>query len=208
MKKSVRKFFWLFFTSQEQWLNRMADEGWRLVGTTISEYEFEECEKGKYRYKVAYIANRSKESAEEYVNVLKACGYRVFFKNANLNYSAGKIEYRPWAEEGGRIATDKTTLHKELLIIEKENDGKPFELCVTFEQRYDSYSRLRLWGVIGLILALALAILGKSIAWGIVAVLPLVWTVLYHVEIGKLKREASEQKQEPFEEKETVTQET
>ncbi len=192
MKKSVRKFFWLFFTSQEQWLNKMADEGWRMVGTTTSEYEFEECEKGKYRYKVAYIAQRSKESAEEYVKALEECGYRVSFKNANLNYSTGKTEYRPWAEEGGRIATDKTTLHKELLIIEKENDGKHFELCATFEQRYDSYSRLRLWGVIGLILALALAILGKSIAWGIVAVFPLVWTVLYHVEIGKLKREASE----------------
>ena len=194
MKKSVRKFFWLFFTSQEQWLNKMSDEGWRLVGTTISGYEFEECEKGKYRYKVAYIAQRSKESAEEYVKALEVCGYRVWFKNANLNYSAGKAEYRPWAEEGGRIATDKTTLHKELLIIEKENDGTAFSLCATFEQRYESYSRLRLWGIIGLILALILAIVGKSIAWGILAVLPLVWTVLFHSEIRKLKKEISEQR--------------
>jgi len=193
MKKSVRKFFWLFFTSQEQWLNRMADEGWHLVGTTISGYEFEECEKGKYRYKVAYIANRSKESAEEYVKSLEDCGYRVLFKNENLNYSTGKVEYRPWAEEGGRVATEKTTLHKELLIIEKENDGTEFSLCATFEQRYESYKRLRLWGIVGLVLALALAVVGKSIVWGIVAVLPLVWTVLFHSEIRKLKKEESEQ---------------
>ena len=72
MKKSMRKFFWLFFTSQEQWLNQMSDEGWRLIGTTTSGYEFEECEAGKYRYKVTYIANRSKESAEEYVKALEA----------------------------------------------------------------------------------------------------------------------------------------
>lgn len=195
MKKSVRKFFWLFFTSQEQWLNKMSDDGWRLTGTAISEYEFEECAKGKYRYKVAYIANRSKESAEAYVKALEECGYRVWFKNANLNYSTGKVEYRPWAEEGGRVATEKTTLHKELLIIEKENDGTDFSLCATFEQRYESYCRLRLWGIIGLILMLVLAIVGKSLAWGILAVLPFVWTVLFHSEIGKLKREVSEQKQ-------------
>ena len=192
MKKSVRKFFWLFFTSQEQWLNRMSDEGWRLESTTISGYEFEDCEKGKYRYKVAYIANRSKESAEEYVKALETCGYRVLFKNANLNYSTGKVECRPWAEEGGRVATEKTTLHKELLIIEKENDETEFELCASFEQRYDSYKKLRMWGMIGLILILALAVIGKSIVWGIVAVLPLVWTVLFHREIGKLKREVQE----------------
>lgn len=191
MKKSVKKFFWLFFTSQEQWLNKMADEGWRLAGTTISGYEFEECEKGKYRYKVAYIADRSKESAEEYVRALESCGYRVFFKNANLNYSSGKVEVRPWAEAGGRVATGKTTLHKELLIIEKENDGTGFEFCATYEQRYGSYNRLRLWGLIGLVTALLLAIIGKSIVWGIVATLPLVWTVLFHFEIRKLKKEAS-----------------
>lgn len=188
MRKSVKKFFWLFFTSQEQWLNKMCDEGWCLAGTTISGYEFEECEKGKYRYKVAYIANRSKESAEEYVKALEACGYRVFFKNANLNYSVGKVEYRPWAEEGGRVATDKTTLHKELLIIEKENDGTEFELCAAFGKRYDSYNRMRLWGMIGLVSAMVLAIVGKSIVWGIVAILPLVWAVLFHLEIRKLKK--------------------
>lgn len=190
MRKSVKKFFWLFFTSQEQWLNKMADEGWRLTGTTISGYEFESCENGRYRYKVAYVANCSKETAEAYVKSLEECGYRVWFKNANLNYSTGKAEYRPWAEEGGRIATEKTTLHKELLIVEKENDGKDFDLCATFEQRYGSYNRLRMWGLIGLTVALGLTIVGKSIAWGILAVIPFVWTVLFHTEIGKLKKEA------------------
>ena len=188
MKKRVKKFFWLFFTSQEQWLNKMSEEGWRLASTTIGGYEFEACETGRYRYKVAYVANRSKESAEAYVKSLEGCGYRVWFKNANLNYSAGKAEVRPWADEGGRVATEKTTLHKELLIIEKENDGTEFELCATFEQRYDSYNRLRLWGVIAFVVVMALAIAGKSILWGMVAVLPLGWTVLYHLEIRKLRK--------------------
>ena len=119
---------------------------------------------------------------------MEACGYRVWFKNANLNYSTGKVEYRPWAEEGGRVATEKTTLHKELLIVEKENDGRPFEMCVTFEQRYEAYSRLRLWGLIGFLVAAVLALVGKSIVWGILAILPLIWVMLFHLEIGKLKK--------------------
>ncbi len=188
MSKSVKKFFWLFLTSQEQWLNKMSDDGWRLVGTAVSGYEFEECEKGKYRYKAVYIANLSKASAEKYVTSLKECGYRAIYKNVNLNYSTGKVEYRPWAEEGGRGATEKTTLHKELLIIEKENDGTEFSLCPTFEQRYAAYNRLRLWGIIGLVVALVLAIAGKSVIWGIVAFLPLVWAVLFYLEIRKLKK--------------------
>lgn len=188
MAKSVKKFFWMFLTSQEQWLNKMSDEGWRLLGTSTSGYEFEECEQGKYRYKVAYIANRSKESAEEYKEALEACGYRVLFKNANLNYSTGKTEFRPWAEKGGRIATEKTTLHKELLIVEKENDGTEFSLCVGDEQRLYAYAKQRRWGLIGVVVSLGLAIVGKSVAWGLVAILPLVWAVLFHLEIRKLRK--------------------
>ncbi len=188
MNKRVFRFFWLFMTSQEQWLNKMADDGYRLIGTTTAHYEFEECEKGKYQYCVAYVANYSAESVDEYIKSLETCGYRVLFKNLNMDYSAGKVEYRPWAEEGGRVATENTTLHKELLIIEKENDGTAFELCATFEQRYDSYNRLRLWGVIGFVVAAVLGIAGKSIVWGMLAVLPLVWMILFQLEIGKLKK--------------------
>ena len=37
----------------------------------------------------------------------------------------GKVRLRPWAEKGGRIATNATTFNRELLIVEKDNDGKP-----------------------------------------------------------------------------------
>ncbi len=192
MKKRVFRFYWLLLTSQERWLNQMSDEGYRLLKTTTAHYEFEECEKGKYRYRVEYIANLSKEGAGEYVKALKDCGYRVLFKNLNMDYSAGKVEYRPWAEEGGQIATEKTTLHKELLIIEKENDGKAFELCTSFEKRYHSYSKLRMWGVAGVLVAALPGIVGKSIVWGVLAVLPLAWTILFHLEIERLKKDERE----------------
>ena len=66
-------------------------------------------------------------------------------------------------------------------------------MCATLEQRYGSYSRLRLWGIIGFLVAAVVALAGKSIVWGILAVLPLVWAVLFHLEFGKLKREEQRQ---------------
>ena len=62
-------------------------------------------------------------------------GYKVFFKNINLNYSVGKVRLRPWAEMGGCIATNATTFNRELLIVEKSNDGKPFELHTSYADR-------------------------------------------------------------------------
>ncbi len=188
MSKRVFRFFWLFMTSQEQWLNKMADDGYRLLGTTTAHYEFEECEKGKYQYCVVYVANYSKEHVEEYIKSLSSYGYRVIYKNLNMDYSTGKVEIRPSAEEGGRIATEETTLHKELLIIEKEKDGTEFKLCPTFEQRYNAYSKLRMWGIVGFIVSAVLCVVGKSVLWAVIASLPLVWTILFQLEIMKLKK--------------------
>lgn len=188
MSKRVFRYFWLFMTSQEQWLNKMAADGYRLSGTTTAHYEFEECEKGKYQYCVVYVANYSKEHVEEYVRFLESYGYRVFYKNLNLNYSTGKVEVRPFAEEGGRVATRGTTLYKELLIVEKENDGTEFKQCPTYEQRYNSYKKLQLWGILGVFGAAALGLIAKSPVWGVMEVLAFVWVVLFWMEIRKLKR--------------------
>ncbi len=59
------------------------------------------------------------ESSIDYANFLEDMGYKVFFKNINLNYSVGKVRWRPWAERGGRIATNTTTFNREILIVEK-----------------------------------------------------------------------------------------
>jgi hypothetical protein len=55
-------------------------------------------------------------------------GYRVFVKNVNLNWSVGKMRFRPWADGAGKAAASPGAYNKELLIVEKKNDGKPFEL--------------------------------------------------------------------------------
>lgn len=131
MSKKYYRFFWGFLKKQENWLNEMADKGYRLVRTGMAWYEFEDCEPRKYRYAVEFVGEKSKRNAKEYASFLEDFGYRVLFKNLNLDYSVRKTVFRPWAEKGGKIATTSGAYNKELLIVEKENDGKPFELHTT-----------------------------------------------------------------------------
>lgn len=131
MSKKYYRFFWGFLKKQENWLNEMADKGYRLVRTGRAWYEFEDCAPRKYRYAVEFVGEKSKRNAKEYASFLEDFGYRVLFKNLNLDYSVRKTVFRPWAEKGGKIATTSGAYNKELLIVEKENDGKPFELHTT-----------------------------------------------------------------------------
>ena len=136
--KKVR-FLGCLLSLQEKWLNRMSQQGYHLINTSRAIYEFETCTPGEYQYKIDYIGHRSRESSDKYVEFLQSLGYVVFFKNINLNYSLAKVQFRPWAESGGKLSTPKTTLNKELLIVEKKNDGKPFELYTTLEDKLALY---------------------------------------------------------------------
>ena len=116
---------------------------WWAINGTEKLYEFEKCKPGQVQYCVEFIGQKSKANAEDYHDFLEEMGYSVFYKNINLNYSVGKVRWRPWAEIGGRVATNTTTFNRELLIVEKENDGKPFDLHTSYEDRANYYSNLR-----------------------------------------------------------------
>lgn len=133
----------MFIGPHRKWLNKMAQKGYRLVRTGKLEYEFEECAPGQYTYEIEYVGDQSFKSEQDYKEFLESLGYKVFYKNMNLDYSTGKVTLRPFAEKGGRISTKKDTYDKELLIIEKENDGKPFELHSTPSDKISYYKRLR-----------------------------------------------------------------
>lgn len=126
MNKKFYRFYGGLLNLQENWLNKMAKKGYRLIKVGKLQYEFENCTPNQYQYYIEYIGNKSKMSAENYRTFLEDMGYKVFYKNINLNYSIGKIRYRPWAEHGGQIATTSTTYNKELLIIERKYDKAPF----------------------------------------------------------------------------------
>lgn len=189
MTKKCWRYYGALLTTQENWLNRMASNGYRLVRTEKLLYEFDICRPGQYQYKIDFVAHKSRESADDYARFLTGCGYRVFFKNINLNYSAGKVVGRPWAEKGGRIATHATTYDRELLIVEKENDGSPFRLHTTYEDQQAYFKALRRPWLFLFLVCLVLGAAMRSRAWGIFAILTAIPVIAYQIELAKLKKQ-------------------
>ena len=142
MRIRKRRYFAGWMGRQAKWLNDMSRKGYRLVKVGKLEYEFEECKPDQYQYTVEYMGDQSFEEEQNYKAFLEEMGYRVFYKNINLDYSVGKLTYRPWADKGGRLSTNRTTYNRELLIVEKENDGRPFQLHTEAEDIMDYYRRL------------------------------------------------------------------
>lgn len=142
MKKYCR-FFGGFLDTQEDWLNKMAQKGYRLIRTEKMTYDFEECQPGEYQYAVEFVAHHSFKNEKEYRSFLEELGYKVFYKNINLNLSIGKIKWRPYGSGMGQISTNPGNYNKELFIVEKKNDGRPFNLHTTNYDKANYYKPLR-----------------------------------------------------------------
>ena len=183
------RFFGFFLEAQEKWLNKMSAKGFRLVRTGKLLYEFESCSPHEFQYRVEFIGQKSRANAEDYRCFLEDLGYRVFYKNINLDYSIGKVRLRPWAEKGGRIATNRTTYNRELLIVEKENDGKPFEIHTSLSEKIWYYRQLQNPWIFLLVFFGALSILLKSIIWGAIVSPALLPIIIYQLKIKKIKKD-------------------
>ena len=189
------RYFGGFLTSQEKWLNKMAQKGYRLVRVGKMLYEFESCTPDQYQYAVEFVADKSKKDSQGYKEFLEGCGYKVFYKNINLNYSIGKVRFRPWAEGSGKIATNATTYNKELLIVEKQNDGKPFELHTTAIDKIEYLKKWRniwftyfaMFASMGVLFAFTAPI--ASIILGSIGISTLIPIIMYQIQIGKIKKQ-------------------
>ena len=169
----------------------MAAKGYRLMRTTQAMYEFDKCNPRQYQYKVEFVGQKSRQNAQDYVQFLEDCGYRVFFKNINLNYSIGKVQWRPWAENGGKVATNSSTYNRELLIVEKINDGKPFELHTTYEDKLDYYKDVRKPWIFLFIVSAILGICLHQIVWGAFSAISIIILITFQIELAKLKKQSN-----------------
>lgn len=205
MSKTVFRYFFDFLDGQKKWLNSMAEQGYRLKKCGRMTYTFDECNPNEYEYTVEFIGDISYSKGKDYCGYLKSMGFRTFAKNINLNFSYGKIKWRPYAKAMGQIATSPGGFNKELLILEKKRDGKPFELHTDVRDKLDTYKTVRrayVWAVL-LMLGLAVitfvpGILSVSITmtwviravilfFGILFVIP---TVKYSSLVSRLKEES------------------
>ena len=190
MSKKCYRFFGGLLNAQAKWLNKMSEKGYQLVRTETLLYEFEKCKPDEVTYCVEFIGEKSKENATDYADFLEDMGYKVFFKNINLNYSVGKVRWRPWAERGGRIATNTTTFNREILIVEKTNDGKPFELHTSYDDKEKYYRNLRNPWLFLLLLFALFAIIKYSIVLGIFSLVSAIPSILYQLQIIDVRQKA------------------
>lgn len=190
MSKKCYRFFGGLLKAQERWLNKMAENGYRLVHAGKLIYEFEKCAPSQVKYSVEFIGQKSKNSSKDYHDFLESLGYKVFYKNLNLNYSIGKLRWRPWADKGGRFSTNSTTFNRELLIVEKENDGKPFELHTSYADKEAYYRNLRNQ-YLTLPLGLAILMIARpSIVLGAIIFVCLLPVLAYQMNITIIRNEA------------------
>ena len=143
MRIKKYRYFFIFMTAQENWLNKMASNGYRLINTTKLAYEFETCDRDKYEYCIEFIGNKSYNDLVNYKSFIEQMGYKTFIKNININYSYGKVHWRPTGKGIGQLATSPGGYNKELLIIEKSKDGKPFNIYSNYKDLINYYIPLR-----------------------------------------------------------------
>ncbi|MEG1578198.1 MAG: DUF2812 domain-containing protein [Oscillospiraceae bacterium] len=198
MRKKVVRYFFGFIESQQKWLNTMAQKGYRLIATGKLIYEFEICKPSEFQYCVDFVAEKSDAELNNYKAFLKEMGYKVFSKNINLNWSFGKVTYRPYGEGVGKLATSPGTYNKELLIVEKLSDGKPFELHTTAEDKLHYYRKQRNACLTLMLLGIILFAMGwyqlgtlnagtiTALALGILAGIP---SFLFQQKLWKVKRD-------------------
>lgn len=154
MSKKVYRYFYGLLVPQQKFLDRMAKEGWRLVKTGFLSYTFEPCNPDEYCYCIDFVAHLSARASADYQRFLSDMGYRVMTQAINANLSLGKVRIRPWGQGMGKIATNPGTFNKELLIVEKKNDGQPFELRTTLDDKINYYSIQRnMWATWALFFA-------------------------------------------------------
>jgi hypothetical protein len=142
-RKRVFRYFFDFMDGQEKWLNEMAAKGWRLVKCGQLTYHFERCAPGEYEYAVDFVAHKSFAKSKDYKAFLESMGYKTFYKNINVGIFFGSVKWRPWGEGAGQFATAPGSLRKELVIVEKKKDGKPFELHTDLTDSLTLYRKIR-----------------------------------------------------------------
>lgn len=161
MMKKIFRIFLNPMGSQEKWLNQMAEKGYRLVNVGRFFYTFENCEPNEYQYSIDYVGNKNYKELKEYEQFLEEIGIKYYEKPINIGqFSWGKARLRPFANQGGRIATSKGMINRELLILEKKNNRKPFEIYSNIVDKIYRLKEIRKPLIFGEIIILFFAIMG------------------------------------------------
>ncbi|WP_326909739.1 DUF2812 domain-containing protein [Sedimentibacter sp. MB31-C6] len=199
----VFKYFFDFVDGQEHWLNKMSQKGYRLVKCGKLIYEFEKCTPNKYEYAVELVGQMSEQKRREYQDLFKELEYKVFTKNLNLNFSIGKIRYRPWGIGSGQITTSPGSYNKELLIVETPKTEKKIQIHSDLEDKLLAYQNVinaLLYAIIAMIVLIVVSFVYNKqviveVLW-VIRVILIVFAVMWIVPLVKLTLKKSRLKGE------------
>lgn len=119
MKKVVFKPYWNF-ENEENWLNKMAGEGWALSDYSWHRYTFEPCEKGEYVFCIDLLENHhAHPDSLDFIAMVEETGVQHV------------ASYRRW------------------VYFRKKADGMPFELYTDLDSKIRQLTRInRFWTVL------------------------------------------------------------
>lgn len=112
------KFFVADFTREEEWLGKMAEEGWHLIDTDGSTYEFEKGQKGPWVYRTDDF--KKGDDPDTYLDKYNARGWkfvcrtkhRVYMKQKKVGRSIDASVFTPEEE---RFAFAKNLITRDAL---------------------------------------------------------------------------------------------
>ena len=65
MSRTVFRYFFDFLDGQENWLNNMAEKGYRLKKCGRITYTFDECQPNEYEYAVEFVGDKAYSKAKD-----------------------------------------------------------------------------------------------------------------------------------------------
>ncbi len=162
---------------REEYLNHIANEGYRLVKSGSIIHEFEKTN-SNYRYAVEYIGYMNNKERKNYTEFLNGMNLKVFTAPLNIGkLSFGNIKLRPYNSPKSMIATSPGMINKEILIIEtdgskeipifSDRDSKNLDI----NRRKAPYYYILFFSVILIVLGLLKVIDYKSIILGVILII-------------------------------------
>ncbi|MSS78340.1 DUF2812 domain-containing protein [Anaerococcus sp. AGMB00486] len=121
---TVFKIFLNPIEDRENYLNKMAKQGYELVSSGGLIHKFKKTDKNK-SYIVQYIGYMSNRERREYMKFVENMDMKVLYSPLNLGKrSFGNIKFRLFNPIKSSIATSHGMINREIMILENDTDKK------------------------------------------------------------------------------------
>lgn len=129
---------------RQNYLNNLADQGYRLVASGGVIQRFEEDRGHDYHYIVQYIGYMTNQVRIDYCAFLHGLGYKTLYSPLNIGkISFGNLRVRPYNDGKAAFVTNPGMINKEVLIIETIGSQTLPVFSDKSEQELDLKRRLR-----------------------------------------------------------------